>query len=186
MRMKLSAKPRNMDALPESFSKTVVFEKDSHFIKLIPKIPIWSFVCYHTGMDIFRPDLQPSTPQSGSSLHDAIKRVETGYPFDTFTQLAETLELPQSTLAALLDISNGTLQRRRGGRFNTAESGRLYQLEQLIRLSEYAIGNAEDAHRWLRTPNQHLGDTPLALARTTPGLEAVRRYLEQIADGVYL
>ena len=137
-------------------------------------------------MEAFHPEHQQPTLSSGDKLSDVIARVKEGYPFASFVSLAERLGVAQTYLANVLAISSSTLQRRRGGNFNISESGRIYQLEQLVGLAEKTVGDQKDARRWLSTPNATLGAVPLDLARTAPGLEAVKRYLEQIADGVYL
>ncbi|MBS3965898.1 MAG: DUF2384 domain-containing protein [Truepera sp.] len=123
---------------------------------------------------------------SGRSLFDEISQIEAGYPFEAFELLSETLGVTQQQLASVLGISRSTLSRRRGGRLNPLESNRLYQIRELLGAAERSIGDPDDARRWLRTPNAQLGRVPLELAATTPGLEAVKRYFEQIADGVYL
>jgi putative toxin-antitoxin system antitoxin component (TIGR02293 family) len=138
------------------------------------------------GVEAFHPDYQYPANQSGDGLFDVIARVVEGYPFASFVTLAERLGVAQSYLAKVLSISSSTLQRRRSSSFNAAESGRIYQLEQLVALAEKTVGDRKDALRWLSNPNPNLGAVPLDLARTAPGLEAVKRYLEQIADGVYL
>ena len=137
-------------------------------------------------MDVFRPKLVEVTTARAGSFRETIAQVEQGYPFDAFSDLSERLGVAQSLLASVLGVSSSTLQRRRGGRFDVAESGRIYQLEKLVVLAEAAVGDGKDARRWLTTPNPNLGATPLELARTAPGIEAVTRYLEQVQAGVYL
>lgn len=138
------------------------------------------------GMDTFRPNHHQPTVSNSAPLDGVIAKVERGYDFASFVTLAKRLDIAQAQLADVLGISASTLQRRRDGVFNVAESGRIYQLEGLATLVEQVIGDAHDARRWLSTPNPDLGTAPLDLARTAPGLEAVKRHLEQIADGVYL
>ena len=138
------------------------------------------------GMEAFYPAYKKPTHKPEESLSHAIRQVERGYPFASFTKLAERLEIPRARLAELLSISSSTLQRRRDAHFSVAESGRIYQLETLLMLTERTVGDTEDARAWLTRANPNLGAVPLELARTAPGLEAVTRYLEQIADGVYL
>ena len=137
-------------------------------------------------MEAFYPDYYQSVSRSAKPLSDDITRVEGGYPFAVFDTLAERLGVSQARLAAVLNISSSTLQRRRNGTFSVAESGRIYQLEALVALAEKTVGDRGDAVRWLTTHNPNLGATPLDLTRTAPGLETVTRYLEQVADGVYL
>ena len=138
-------------------------------------------------MRTFAPTLEPrkAAPRE-ASLFDEISQIEAGYPFEAFERLSETLGVTQQQLAGVLGISRSTLSRRRGSRLNPVESNRLYQIRELLSAAERAIGDPDDARHWLRTPNAQLGRVPLELAATTPGLEAVKRYFEQIADGVYL
>ncbi|CAN5759620.1 DUF2384 domain-containing protein [soil metagenome] len=137
-------------------------------------------------MDTFRPNAADVVTSRAEPFSEIVARVERGYPFGSFLDLSERLGVAQSLLASVLSISSSTLQRRRGGVFDVAESGRIYQLEKLVSLAEATIGDKADARRWLTTPNPNLGDIPLELARTAPGIEAVTRYLEQVQAGVYL
>lgn len=139
------------------------------------------------GMDIFEPTVKPQAASSqGSSLYSEIARIAEGYPFERFEQLGQTLEITQKQLADTLGISSSTLSRRRTTRLSASESSRLYQIQQLLNLAERSIGDPQDARRWLRQPNPHLGSVPLELASTAPGLETLERYLQQIGDGVYI
>ncbi len=137
-------------------------------------------------MDVFRPNTPEAATPRAKPFREIVSQVEQGYPFDAFLDLSERLGVAQSLLALVLNISSSTLQRRRGGAFDVAESGRIYQLEKLVDLAEATIGDEGDARRWLTTLNPNLGAPPLELARTAPGIEAVTRYLEQIQAGVYL
>ena len=154
-----------------------------NFLTVLPKR---AHSCYHLGMDVFRPKTPEVTTARVKPFRETIAQVEQGYPFSAFLDLSERLGVAQSLLASVLNISSSTLQRRRGGVFDVAESGRIYQLEKLIDLAETTIGDEEDARRWLTTRNPNLGETPLELTRTAPGIEAVTHYLEQVQAGVYL
>ncbi len=138
------------------------------------------------GMNVFVPHVNAVSPKPQPSLPQLISQVEAGYPFAAFETLAQDLGLTQRELADVLGLSGGTLARRRGKRLSAAESSRVYEVRRLLEQAEQAIGHPEDARRWLREPNPNLGTSPLTLARTAPGLEAVERYLRQIAEGVVL
>lgn len=138
------------------------------------------------GMDTFIPEVHAVTGTSPTTLQQTIQQVSQGYPFAAFEALAKDLEVTQRDLAETLGISSSTLARRRGGRLSVAESSRVYEVRRLLESAEKTIGHPDDARRWLREPNPNLGAVPLDLARTAPGLEAVQRYLEGIAEGVLL
>jgi putative toxin-antitoxin system antitoxin component (TIGR02293 family) len=122
----------------------------------------------------------------GASVSDAINQVEAGYPFNEFEALAADLGLTQQRLAEVLRISGSTLARRRSGRFNALESGRIYRFRRLLDEARLVISIHADAGRWLTAPNANLGGGPVHRASTEPGMEALLRYLEQIDAGVLL
>ena len=138
------------------------------------------------GMNVFVPQVDTVPGDARASLPQLIDQVNAGYPFVAFETLAQDLGLIQRELADVLGLSGGTLARRRGQRLSPAESSRVYEVRRLLEQAEQTIGHPEDARRWLKEPNSNLGASPLSLARTAPGLEAVERYLQQIAEGVVL
>ena len=138
------------------------------------------------GMNVFVPQVNAVRGEARPSLPQLIDQVNAGYPFASFERLAQDLDLTQRELADVLGLSGGTLARRRGQRLSPTESSRVYEVRRLLEQAEQAIGHPEDARRWLRESNPNLGTSPLSLARTAPGLEAVERYLQQIAEGVVL
>ena len=138
------------------------------------------------GMDVFVPQVNAVRSESRPSLPQLIDQVNAGYPFVVFETLAQDLDLTQRELADVLGLSGGTLARRRGNRLSPAESSRVYEVRRLLEQAEQVVGHPGDTRRWLKESNPNLGASPLALARTAPGLEAVERYLMQIAEGVVL
>lgn len=138
------------------------------------------------GMDIFVPQVDTVQGNTRASPPQLIDQVNAGYPFAAFETLAQDLGLTQRELADVLGLSGGTLARRRGQRLSPAESSRVYEVRRLLERAEQTIGHPEDARRWLKESNSNLGTSPLSLARTAPGLEAVECYLQQIAEGVVL
>jgi putative toxin-antitoxin system antitoxin component (TIGR02293 family) len=78
-------------------------------------------------------------------------------------------------LAAALDLSPGSLQRRRrSGRLARYESDRLYRLARIVALANEYLGDHVRAVRWLKHPSRALGGiTPFATidtrTRRTPG-----------------
>ena len=150
-----------------------------------PKAHMGSSVLSY-GMDVFIPQTSPAQPSAPAHLQSTIQQVSAGYPFTAFEGLAQDLGVTQRELAETLGISSSTLSRRRGGKLSAAESSRVYEIRRLLKHAEQSIGHPADARRWLREPNPNLGERPLTLARTAPGLEAVERYLTQIAEGVLL
>ena len=88
-------------------------------------------------------------------------------------------------LAAALDLSPRSLQRRRGaGRLARYESDRLYRLARIVALADEFLGNHERAIRWLKRPNRALGGVaPIAAIDTEIGARQVENILGRIAYG---
>jgi putative toxin-antitoxin system antitoxin component (TIGR02293 family) len=93
----------------------------------------------------------------------------------TVMELAGSLSIPKSTLMRMLERRN---------RMALADSDRVYRLVSILTLAEEAIGNREKAQRWLRQPNQVLGnETPLRALETQIGARRVEQVLGRIAYG---
>jgi putative toxin-antitoxin system antitoxin component (TIGR02293 family) len=93
----------------------------------------------------------------------------------TIMELAGSLSIPKSTLMRMLERRN---------RMALVDSDRVYRLASILTLAEEAIGNREKAQRWLRQPNQVLGnETPLRALETEIGARRVEQVLGRIAYG---
>jgi putative toxin-antitoxin system antitoxin component (TIGR02293 family) len=93
----------------------------------------------------------------------------------TVMELAGSLSIPKSTLMRMLERRN---------RMAHADSDRVYRLASILALAEEYIGDREKAQRWLRQPNQALGDqTPLRALETEIGARRVEQILGRIAYG---
>jgi putative toxin-antitoxin system antitoxin component (TIGR02293 family) len=93
----------------------------------------------------------------------------------TIMELAGSLSIPKSTLMRMLERRN---------RMALVDSDRVYRLASILTLAEEAIGSREKAQRWLRQPNQVLGnETPLRALETEIGARRVEQVLGRIAYG---
>lgn len=120
--------------------------------------------------------------QRESDLQAAIRE---GFPQQVIVELMEAAGLSIKELAAALDLSPRSLQRRRReGRLARYESDRIYRLARLVALAKSSLGSRETAARWLRRPNRALGgQAPLAVIDTEIGARAVENVLGRIAYG---
>jgi putative toxin-antitoxin system antitoxin component (TIGR02293 family) len=111
--------------------------------------------------------------------------IRDGFPQTVVEQVMHATGLTLKELAASLDLSPRSLQRRRReGRLARYESDRLYRLARIIALAKHYVGDDEKAIRWLRRPNRVLGgSTPLQLIDTEIGARAVENVLGRIAYG---
>ena len=127
-------------------------------------------------------------PILGRSLRtemDLQEAIREGFPQTVVGGVMQAAGLTLKELAASLDLSPRSLQRRRReGRLARHESDRLYRLARLLALAKHYLGDGETAARWLRRPNRALGgSTPLQLMDTELGARAVENVLGRIAYG---
>ncbi|MBI1791681.1 MAG: DUF2384 domain-containing protein [Acidobacteria bacterium] len=111
--------------------------------------------------------------------------IREGFPQTVVEEVMSAAGLTLKELAASLDLSPRSLQRRRReGRLARHESDRLYRLARIIALAKHYLGDDQAATRWLKRPNRALGgSTPLQLTDTELGARAVENVLGRIAYG---
>jgi len=127
-------------------------------------------------------------PVFGRSLRtesDLQAAIREGFPPMVVEELMHSAGLTLKELAASLDLSPRSLQRRRRERrLARHESDRLYRLARIIALAKRYLGDGATATRWLRRPNRALGgSTPLQSVDTELGARAVENVLGRIAYG---
>mgnify|MGYP002401874022 CR=1 FL=1 len=127
-------------------------------------------------------------PVLGRSLRtttDLEAAIREGFPQTVVEEVMRGAGLTLKELAASLDLSARSLQRRRReGRLARYESDRLYRLARIVALAKHYLGDEEAAIRWLRRPNRALGGrTPLELVDTELGARTVENILGRIAYG---
>jgi putative toxin-antitoxin system antitoxin component (TIGR02293 family) len=115
-------------------------------------------------------------------LRNAIRE---GLPQPVVEQLLRSSGLSLKELAASLDLSPRSLQRRRGeGRLAPHESDRIYRFARTLALAKHYLGEEDRALRWLKRPNRALGGiTPMEALDTELGARAVENVLGRIAYG---
>src|SRR5437867_11453477 len=120
--------------------------------------------------------------KSDADLQVAIRE---GFPQKVIEELMQAADLSIKDLAACLDLSPRSLQRRRReGRLAPYESDRLYRLARIIALAKSSLGGRGSATRWLKRPNRALGgQAPLAVIDTELGARNVENVLGRIAFG---
>ena len=133
-------------------------------------------------------------PESGSlgfvirNKVGLIERINDGFPVGSLDTLRRHLSVTQDEMIRFVDITNGTLARRRDkGKLNKLESDRVYRYAHLLELAkEMMLGNEKEASAWLKEPKEVLANkTPLEYASTEAGSRDVERYIHRIMDGTY-
>jgi putative toxin-antitoxin system antitoxin component (TIGR02293 family) len=126
-----------------------------------------------------------SAPRSSA---DWATVVENGVPIASADALKRRLGLDETTLAALLGVSEKTLSRARAAdaRLDTVTSDRLLRVARIGALAIEVLEGDSHAMRWLRRPQIGLGGrAPLTLLTTDIGCAEVERLLLRIEHGVY-
>jgi len=120
------------------------------------------------------------TLSSDAQLRDAIRE---GFPPAVVQELLQASGLTLKELAAALDLSPRSLQRRRrSGRLAQYESDRLYRLARIVAIANEYLGDHERATRWLKRPNRALGGiAPVSAMDTELGARQVENVLGRIA-----
>jgi putative toxin-antitoxin system antitoxin component (TIGR02293 family) len=120
-----------------------------------------------------------------TSERDLESAIREGFPPGVVEKVMDSAGLTLKELAASLDLSPRSLQRRRQrGRLARYESDRLYRLARIIALAKRHVGDEEAASRWLKRPNRALGGRrPLELVDTELGARSVENVLGRIAYG---
>jgi putative toxin-antitoxin system antitoxin component (TIGR02293 family) len=120
--------------------------------------------------------------RTDTDLQAAIRE---GFPQKVVKEVMLSAGITLSELAASLDLSARSLQRRRReGRLARFESDRLYRLARIIALAKHYLGDDATATQWLKRPNRALGGKiPLEFIDTEPGARTVENVLGRIAYG---
>jgi putative toxin-antitoxin system antitoxin component (TIGR02293 family) len=124
----------------------------------------------------------------GFNVASLVKALEAGLPVTELDDLRVSLDVPVERLAPMLGISKATFHRRRGAgsKLKPAVSDRVVRYARLLGKAAKALGDPEDAKRWLSSPQFGLGGAvPLDYARTEVGAREVENLLGRIEYGVY-
>jgi len=116
---------------------------------------------------------------------DLCAAIREGLPHSAVEGLLQSSDLSLRELAASLDLSVRSLQRRKaGGRLAPYESDRIYRLARIVALAEHFLGDRKRATDWLKRPNQALGGVaPLQAVDTELGARTVENVLGRIGYG---
>lgn len=96
---------------------------------------------------------------------------------------ATLLGLSNKLLARVVGVSEASVSRMGSGAFHLEPGEKAFELAVLFirlyrSLDALVDGDETVARAWLRNPNTALGDAPLALIQTIPGLVNTLAYLD--------
>lgn len=115
------------------------------------------------------------------------KRIEHGFAYTAFERLRAAIDLPAPAVAALVQIPERTLARRKQkGALLPTESERVFRISRVLtKATDLFEGDREAALAWLAAPSRALGgERPLDLARTEVGAREVEDLIGRLEHGV--
>lgn len=123
-------------------------------------------------------------PIRGAELH---RRLHQGFDYKFSIDLLKHLQITQKEFYAILNFAPATIKRRKGGRFTTEESDRLYRLAEIFNAAiELFEGDEERARKWLNHPVKGLGgNRPVDMAITSAETEAALDLIGRLEHGVF-
>lgn len=135
---------------------------------------------YESGLGLF-------LGEAAKSRLSIIKLLRSGVNYKSLESVRETLEIPLSEFAKIINIAPRTLSRRKKeGKLHTDESERLYRVAVLLERATEVLESKATAVHWLKSPKRALGgQSPLDLADTEVGIEEVKELLGRIENGVF-
>ena len=116
------------------------------------------------------------------------KKIQAGFPFNSFVLLTRYMGVTNKELAELVQISTRRLNRRKKeGKLKGDESDRLLRF---ARIFTYALdlfeGDQKATQHWLSRENQALkGDSPLEASKTEVGAREVESLIARLEHGVF-
>ena len=123
-------------------------------------------------------------PGRGAELH---RRLHQGFEYKFSIDLLKHLQITQKEFYSILNFAPATIKRRKGGRFTTEESDRLYRLAEIFNAAiELFEGDEEKARKWLNHPVKGLGgERPVGMAITSAETEAALDLIGRLEHGVF-
>jgi putative toxin-antitoxin system antitoxin component (TIGR02293 family) len=119
---------------------------------------------------------------------ELIKAVERGLSYNVISNLSRNVNLSLNRLAAIIQIPERTLARRKEqGRLQADESDRTVRLARIIgKAIELFEGDHHAALRWLSEPQPALGgQVPLEHSKTELGAAEVENLIGRLEHGVF-
>ncbi|VXC56682.1 Antitoxin [Pseudomonas sp. 8Z] len=117
---------------------------------------------------------------------ERLLQIRQGVPAKLFQAVRVTFDLQERSVAALLNASISTLERRvrESKPLDVVASERLDRIADVSQLAEEVFEDREAAASWMSRPNKALGGAaPIMLCETEIGAKQVRRVLHALEWG---
>jgi putative toxin-antitoxin system antitoxin component (TIGR02293 family) len=110
------------------------------------------------------------------------------FTYNEFKKIADKVPFTQAEWAAILHISERTLQRyaKNNGTFASMNAERALQIAKVLQQGEIAFGTIENFYKWLKgNPYMLEGNLSLESLTTFDGIQKVLTQLGRIQHGIF-
>ena len=119
------------------------------------------------------------------STEKFIEKVRKGIPSNYFDALQKTLGVQRNSLVHDLNLSDSTLQRRKGSKLKTPETEKVLNSVKVFNNALEVFEEWEHSKDWLTIKQDFLGDvSPISLCDTNADAPKVLHILGQIEYGI--
>lgn len=117
--------------------------------------------------------------------YSLVKKAREGLKTEVFYSLADEINMPEKSLAAVLNLSPRTISNYRDQQksLDPTYSEHLLKLINLYQLGEEIFGSIEEFNLWMDRPFWNSDERPIAFITTPAGVDLVHREVEKLAQG---
>ena len=120
-----------------------------------------------------------------TNLNSIVTTARKGLKAKVFYDFAETINMPEKHLAAVINISSRTISNYKNEEklLDPIYSEHLLKLISLFEKGEEIFGNVDEFNYWLKKPFWHNNTTPNDLINTIGGVDLIAEEMEKLAMG---
>ena len=117
--------------------------------------------------------------------YSLVKKARSGINTDVFYTFAESINLPEMVVAAMINLSPRTISNYRDANKNLEahHSEHLLKLISLFEKGKEYLGNINEFNRWLKIPFWNSEEIPFDFLNTSGGVDLLIVRLERMAQG---
>jgi putative toxin-antitoxin system antitoxin component (TIGR02293 family) len=139
----------------------------------------------------YRPDVKSSKVSESLPVYHSVKILPEvmDFPYRKFAKIADLVPFTQREWAAILHLSEKTLQRyaKDNKNFEGIYVDRILQMQDLVDMGLEAFTNADTFYQWLKKDKPVLGHLlNFESLRTTTGIQLLKDEIGRILQGVYI
>ena len=117
--------------------------------------------------------------------YSLVKTAKSGIDTAVFYTFADSINLPEKVVAALINLSPRTISNYRDANKNLEahHSEHLLKLISLFEKGKEYLGNIDEFNRWLKVPFWNSEEIPFDFLNTSGGVDLLIVRLERMAQG---